>query len=641
MAKPIISIPVDSTAFNDFVEKFEKFRASVGESSDDWSGTKDSVSDISEIYEKLVSNADKRSSAEKETNEALDKQKKTLEAIKDIEGKRNRGNEKWLNDLKSVGKTTGSFLEGIGRVIGGGAIAGMAAIAGAGIGLDILAEKITGQRRAATGVGLSIGEMAGLKGTFGPGLGDISGTLDAINTLRQSAEGQGVFATTGVDTKGKGSKQLFLDEAMAAGRMMNRLRGNPAALDIMKARGFGQFFSDQQMTILGERYKTGELAKTTEEAQKDIKSGKMEVSPEAAAGWEKFTRLIEKTGYAIENSLGQALVKLTPLLEKFVSVVTAVLPVLTDFLTSLLNIINTINDFIDSIGKALSDLNKFFGGKETTKGPFGITSRQDIISQQDKRDKADQARTDKLAKSVQTQQKTLDKVLPTQKAPQAPIKAFQPPIKPVIALPRALIPTAPEVAPMAPQTPLAAPKEPGVAGRLGQLTSFFAGKGYDANAITAFAKDLMGENRSLNPFEWEKLKGGGRGVGYGIAQWGVSRRKAFEQWAGHKMTDTKDPQRALEEQLKFFMAEIMGQVKGEGGFGKGGFGINIRKGESFEEILRDLVTRYERPRDPGYAYKQRLNIPFHVQVALSSPGGVPVSVKARAVPAGQTVKRTA
>jgi len=86
--------------------------------------------------------------------------------------------------------------------------------------------------------------------------------------------------------------------------------------------------------------------------------------------------------------------------------------------------------------------------------------------------------------------------------------------------------------------------------------------GADRNVAVAMAAAAMAESNG-NPHQWQILKGGKRGSGYGLFQLEAPRRRDFAKWAGHEVYGTSE-----EEQIRFALYEMFGKGGGEHASGR-------------------------------------------------------------------------
>jgi len=293
--KSLITIDVNSSEFDRFKEKFDKYRAAQAEQPGVWKEIGASISAAAADLGKLGKLMDAHGKAARENDEA-DKQRFTR--LKDTE-------KLWTSIGKSSSFIAKNVLDvGAGLLKWGAFLAG-GVVGGTLFGIDKLAGSAADNRRAATGLGLSIGERNSFATNFQRFV-DPSGFLTGINEATSDVSKQGPLYGIGVNP--------------------NQSTGQVAIDTLKRVRALALGTPENQLGLLESSRNLGQLGLSVEDLRRlraaspqefnaqiahygsDVRS--LGVSDNTGLAWQNFTGQMERAGKTIENVL---INKLSPL----------------------------------------------------------------------------------------------------------------------------------------------------------------------------------------------------------------------------------------------------------------------------------------------------------------------------------------
>lgn len=574
MADPTIKIPIDTEAFDRFMETFKKYQEQLKAQPELWKTINDAVgataaagASISaeiarqgEETRKAAAEENKRREAQrqasKEQREAAkavndqekeyalyEKEKAREETRLQREREKNfKENERRRkSEIKEIKNTEKAFVDsaktlvkwaGIDAVIGGAA----------GLwGLGKLAEGAANERRMAQGYGVSIGQRQGeainMQRYF-----DVNSTLETVANARSNPADWGAFRVLGLNPNSSDNNVEMTNKlALAARQMFINDRQN---LGLANAQGLTKFFSADALRTLAA---TPESDLRTSQSAASKFAGPADI---AAKKWQNFIATFETATQNIKNKLIDKLSDLAPILGR-------ILTKLGDFALS----------FLDKVDwkRVEKDLDGFFKKLESPEFQKTIASFEKNILQF-----ADIALSmgEKLGKYLLS-----DKFQKDTRNVAEDIGVLAQRIHDALEL-FGLIPSQPSSGPpggVSAVTPgalggkynFAPTSATSTLQASNDLANQFMKWGWSKNNAKGLLTNLF-EESNLNPLQAQIGKGGkplidpktGMFSGYGIAQWSPDRQKVFEKVFGHRMDSEKNAGKALQEQSEFVNWEL-------------------------------------------------------------------------------------
>ncbi len=309
MATPILRIPIDDGAFQRYLAAFKKYQEELKAQPDVWQGVNDTILETVDAGAKLVDMIDKQVEATQELAEqerkrdedAEKREKREDDAAKrrqkrdDDESKRRR---RAIQEAKDYSKAIGEAALTFGKwAIGGGAL-GLATGALGLWGLGSFVSGVGQERRAAQGVGVSMGQRQGLELNLQRYF-DVNSTLSNIAAMQNDPSQWGRFAALGINPRGRDVADLTGEAALRARDLYKR---NP----ILAQQQLQGLFSPEDLRRLASEDR-GTL-------QAAISRGRTFGGLSDATGrkWQDFMIKVEETGLKLKNSLIDKLTALEP-----------------------------------------------------------------------------------------------------------------------------------------------------------------------------------------------------------------------------------------------------------------------------------------------------------------------------------------
>ena len=490
MPVPIFKINVDDTAFKNFLKTFNKYQESLNEQPENWKGINDEIATSVTIAASL--------SAEIAHQFELTRELMKLERDHDkqqekIVSKRRKEMKSLLEDAKSFGSAAmgygGTVIKYAAGAITGGARGGY-------WGLDKLGGWAGDQRRAAMGLGVSVGSQqranVALSRYF-----NVNSALENIANLKASPEGQVPFGVLGIrNVQGKDPAQLLYEVAQAAGQFFGAHKG-PGQMAVAQAAHLTDIFSPNELRVLAQVTR-GELGRTV--ASRRSRDAALGLTDETGRKWQDFSSTLEGVGYKLKDVFAEKLVALEGPLGKvtdaFAELITKV--VTKTNLDAMAKGINGFADYLSS-GKFQQGFDHFLD--EMSK----VGEIVDWIW-----DKVGPKKTDPRMTSTTDPRDPRNRVIPSDHA-----GSDQKRIKSIIAS--------------------------------GMLKA-----GYPVEAVKGDIGNVIWES-GLDPLNMGPDK---KGTHYGLWQFDLRRQKTFEKLKGYSMQSIRDPYAAAAQQEWFHEQEL-------------------------------------------------------------------------------------
>lgn len=308
MPTPILKIPVDSSAFDRYMQAFKRYQDSLEAQPEMWKGVNkemataaiagaalaESIEEQTEAARKLEIEETKREQARKKIEEDKRREAREVEKREESAAKRRRDA---IRDVREYARTVTSFALNAAKWTVGGGLMGSAL---GMFGLTSLAGWAGDERRLAGGLGVSMSQRQGL-GVQMQRYFDVNSTLQRMGEMQVNPADWGVFAMMGINPRGKTPAELALESANAVRR---EYRASGGDLTRMAAKGYTRAYGLEDIRRIG----------TEDEAtwQKSVESAKrfQGLQDAVARKWQDFTAKVDEAGLTIKNRLTDKLLEL-------------------------------------------------------------------------------------------------------------------------------------------------------------------------------------------------------------------------------------------------------------------------------------------------------------------------------------------
>lgn len=347
MAKSILDIDVNDSAFNDFSEKFEKYRAALGKLPKDWAKVTDETERTKKSFEAIAA-------AMMAQNAISIERAKRERASGDAVRASAAG---WRDIAKSTRDVAGNLLRITSTVLKWTGIAGIfGGLVGAGslFGIERMASSVAGGRKSAQGLGVTYGEEKAFGINYGSVVDDAHSFLSSVNEMLHDITKRGPLYNIGMTPA-----EFQGDTAQVSERLLFRLksfadRTDPNVLGTM----MNNLHLDQVTSVNGlmrlRATTYDELAKNR--ANYAANAVHLDLPTETQTKWKDFLNQMDTAGNSIENVFVKRLVDLQdPLINLSKSFVG---------LVEKIGDSGIVTNAIKSVSSELDKFAKYIGGKE-------------------------------------------------------------------------------------------------------------------------------------------------------------------------------------------------------------------------------------------------------------------------------------
>jgi hypothetical protein len=609
MPKSILEIPVDDSAFQAFLGLFNQYRDQVAELPGEWAETDKVVAAIGAGFAAMTAAQLAAAEAQRKQDEALKKQHDEAKRILDLERQRREEVHKVWQDSVKIAKNMASVTLEIFKWVGFGGLFALAADALGMFGLDKMANAVSDQRRAAQGYNLAnSGQLVGLRTEFGR-YANVDTALENIAQAQFDPSKQYAFNLMGIrDAQRKDPGEIFLEMLRTVGPLFRRLGENPM---LAHAYGLDQFFDMDTLRRLArpgmpeeERTIEAEYRKRLPDFEQMDKTNKewQEFSVNMEYAKQKIFLIFVRGLEPIVGPLGKFTDELADLVQQFVQS--------KGFKSLVLDVKDGLGNLVDAIksGEFEAKFKEFIAdfGQLTTWMHDQLINLG-IIKEPAAQAEARRAKEGFVGKMLDPRYNAGDEAFggsgyESDKDFGGPQMHFQ--------------------------------KNANMKETIQYLRHF------DPAAQAALLGDAGGES-GLDPFAWgDPDKRTGQKTAFGLFQWHADRRALFEKYFGYDMTKglmhygggRQGVNRSIDDQLKFAIMEMGGQIKEE----HGQYTVpGLFKGESMEQLVADLVHRFERSANQGHDVKVRTQAAREITIIIKPPAGASTHTSAKAM-AGQS-----
>lgn len=290
--RSVIDVEINDKAFKDFADRFNAYRDGLKKMPGMWAKTEAATEGVKLNFEDMAALILTQ-------NELLTKSVLHHNAAA-------RATGKMKDDFGAIARTvtgiTGNLLKwgGIGIGLGIGAFAA----------LDLLANGVGNQRRAAQGVGVTTGQQAALNTQYSRYF-DVNSNLENIANAKSDYSQRWAFGAMGVNPNGKDPAQLAVEMAMRAKTIFDAGGGSQQEA---QAHGLLQFYTMDELRRL-HATSMRDLQASQTAYGRDV--GRMSRQDAINKQWQDFGISVKESGQVIENVLVRRLVPLAGPLDKF------------------------------------------------------------------------------------------------------------------------------------------------------------------------------------------------------------------------------------------------------------------------------------------------------------------------------------
>jgi hypothetical protein len=233
--------------------------------------------------------------------------------------------------------------------------AGLIGAGGSLYGLDALANTVSGQRKAALGLGITAGENLAFGVNYGSRLVG-NDFLSTVQGVRADLSQQWMFSALGIpagEMQRADTAQLGIDVIGRARALWQQAGHGGHNQQWMEAHGLGGFMDYATWQRIGQA-SPADLAKYEQQYRRDV--GSMGANDATQTAWQDFAIQMKRAGEQIESVLVKGLVGLSgPLGDLSASIEKA----LAGFLGN-----PHMKEWIDDFGKGIEHLASYLGSKE-------------------------------------------------------------------------------------------------------------------------------------------------------------------------------------------------------------------------------------------------------------------------------------
>lgn len=342
--KSVIKVEVQDGAFAKFAAQYRKYQDLLAKSPGLWNKTNLEVKAARSHFHQMVQD---RIVANEQAKLAAKAQ-----AIAD------KATEREARSWRDMARSSKEFASNIGRATSSllrwtaltSVISGIVGLGGL-FGIDRLAAGAAGQRRSASGLGLSIGEQQAFEVQYGR-LVNPGSFLGAVSESLSDASKRYALYSAGLSERDTAGKSTGDVAAALVSALKRKIDATPTALlGQLLSTGVGQFVSLDEARRLKARG-PGELATYGAGYRADV--NRLGLSDRDARLWENFVVKLDEAGKTIETGLIRKIAPLAPGL-------TSLSESITRTIESLFGDSKRLNEWIASAGRGIESLGRYLG----------------------------------------------------------------------------------------------------------------------------------------------------------------------------------------------------------------------------------------------------------------------------------------
>lgn len=349
--RPILSIPIDSSAFDAFVKKYEHYQKLLSGDPANWKKVSDGIGKSRSAFDALVS----------AQTASLARTKLIAEAQKEAERRTQTTADHWKRMADHAKSFSGSIFTATRSLLQWTALTGVftGLLGGAGLfGLDRLAYAVSQGRRSSLGLGVTYGEQRAFGLNFGRLVNPdqyLSGVNEALHdvTKRIGLYGAGL---TEQQLQGKDTAQVAVELLPALKRLADQTPESQMG-QVLRARHLDQFISLEDFQRL-RNTPAGELDQYQRQYGADTRQ--LQVKDQVQKAWQDLAVQLSRAGEKIENvfvtGLGRLADPINRLSDGFANLVKSLLGS------------DSVSHWLDQAAKGLEWLAKAIGTPEFEQG---------------------------------------------------------------------------------------------------------------------------------------------------------------------------------------------------------------------------------------------------------------------------------
>ena len=319
MPKPIISVPIDDRAFNDFVERFERFEKKLDDLPESWKKVGAATLETNDAFAAgMGALIERMTEASGHAKNLADHLKDATDAQGQFSASTREG-ESGLKKMAKEAKELGDNVFGIGKFLLKMGAIGVGSITGGLFGIDKLGESAVANQRSARMLGLTTGQYRAYDTDLGRDVGD--STLQNVVGAQHDLRGQyWLQKTTGLSGKQLGSMDAGSIAAAVAMAENIYIKNHPNwNMQTIQAAGFTQLGESQSDLLLHGNTPLSEQQRALRQYQGD--SGSLNYKGGAVDALYDFNNRLRIAGQHIETDFSDRLAELNKngTLSKFIT----------------------------------------------------------------------------------------------------------------------------------------------------------------------------------------------------------------------------------------------------------------------------------------------------------------------------------
>lgn len=314
--KAIVDLELNDRAWVKFQEQYAKYEAALANSPAAWNAVNKSIDGSRESFDKLVGAASARLVQAKLTAEA---EKVASDQLKRQSGEATSQARSWSSMAKDSKAFAGNVIGATKSLLRWAEITGVVSgLLGAGglFGIDRLAQSAAGQRKDASGIRVTPGELRSFDLNFNRLLNNPTGFLAGVSESLSDVTKAAPYGALGLNYARERQKT-------PADVAVDVLRAEKSLADRTPQNQLGNVFSSRQLGMLGgsledfQRIKDRPLAELEEYFKSNQRDkGALNLDQGQLKAWEDFKVQLGRAGDSIEKTFIVALTPLTPQLGK-------------------------------------------------------------------------------------------------------------------------------------------------------------------------------------------------------------------------------------------------------------------------------------------------------------------------------------
>lgn len=316
-AKSIVDIDVNDEKFQEFLERFKEYRASLEELPEEWRGVGEGIAYATEKTGEAADESDRLSLAFEEGLRNIEALRESVNSLgealnrntasQDDFNKQAKEARKSLRDAKKESKGIASHLkDATASLIAWTSIVGVIGGMGTAWGLGALARDAQVMRFNALGINTSSGALDAANINYQGALNNPGSSLSNLSNVQNDASRRWILSAMGIQTQSRDPADILPEAIKKSRDIYNRFDGQAQAAD---AYGLTQVFSIDELNRF-RNMSDQEIDAMAKRAAVDREA--LQISDAQLKSWAELNRTVDRSKVSIRNTFIDALSPLTP-----------------------------------------------------------------------------------------------------------------------------------------------------------------------------------------------------------------------------------------------------------------------------------------------------------------------------------------